>query len=217
MVKAKFIKILAGLLLTCLLLIWQHAFVLETYASFFKKDNASPGADAIVVLSWPEINRLRYAYQLGNQDYGKRILVTTNPKRYIEFLELNYPTKLDWVNAVATRLELKVPVELLPSLGDGARSTFDEAYDARKWAIDNGYKRIIVVTNAFHSRRAHYAFEKVFRGSGVDVEVAAARNPGFSENNWWLIDKGLASYLTEPLKFAAYIVFEHSPSFVENH
>ena len=93
---------------------------------------------------------------------------------------------------------------------------FDEAYDARKWAMDNGYQRIIVVTNAFHSRRAHYAFEKVFTGSGVEVEVAAARNPGFSEKNWWLIDKGLASYLTEPLKFAAYIVFEHSPSFVEN-
>ena len=216
MATAKFIKILAGTILACTVLVWQHALVLESYASIFEKDNATPGADAIVVLSSPHFTRLSRAFELGNDGYAPRILVTTTPVRDNIILGLKYPTKLEWVNAVASHMKYPQPVTLLPALGDGARSTFDEAYDARKWAIDNGYKRIILVTNVFHSRRAHYAFEKVFKGSGVDVEVAAARDLEFSAENWWLIDKGLASYLTEPLKFAAYIVFEYSPSFVEN-
>ena len=94
--------------------------------------------------------------------------------------------------------------------------TFDEAYDALAWAKKQGYERLVIVTNAFHSRRAHFAFAKVFEGSGVAVEIGAAPDPGFSQANWWLVDSGLAAYLTEPLKFMAYLVFDRSPKFIEN-
>ena len=216
MTKVRFFKILAGAILACVLLVWQHAFVLETYASFFRKDNASLGADAIVVLSSPTLTRLGHAFELGNNGYASRILITTTPKRPTEIFGLKYPTKAEWVTAAAAHLECSLPVDLMPALGEGARSTFDEAYDARQWAQENNYKRIIVVTNAYHSRRSHYAFEKVFNGSGVEVEIGAAPDPSFSANNWWLIDSGLTAYLTEPLKFAAYFLFDHSPNFIEN-
>ena len=214
--KERLLKIVAGVLLACGLLIWQHASILEAYALFFRKDNATPGADAIVVLSSPRLERLVRAFELGANNFAPRILVTTTPKRPTKIFGLKYPSTMEWVEAVAASLESSVPVDLLPSLGDGARSTFDEAYDARQWALDNNYKRIIIVTNAFHSRRALYAFEKVFSESGVEVEVGAAPNPSFTAKNWWLIDSGLAAYLTEPLKFAAYIFFDHSPDFIEN-
>ena len=161
MTKERLIKIFAGALLACGLLIWQHASILEAYALFFRKDNATPGADAIVVLSSPRLERLVRAFELGANNFAPRILVTTTPKRLTKIFGLKYPTKMEWVEAVAASLESSVPVALLPSLGDGARSTFDEAYDARQWALDNNYKRIIIVTNAYHSRRALYAFEKV--------------------------------------------------------
>ena len=216
MTKARFLKILAGAILACVLLVWEHAFVLESYASFFRKDNAVPGADAIVVLSSPTLARLGHAFELGNNGYASRILITTTPKRPNPNFGLKYPTKMEWVSAVAVSRDLSIPVTLLPSLGEGARSTFDEAYDARHWDQENNYKRIIVVTNAYHSRRAHYAFEKVFNGSGVKVEIGAAPDPFYSAKNWWLIDSGLVAYLTEPLKFAAYLLFDHSPKFIEN-
>lgn len=216
MTKVRFFKILAGASLACVLLVWEHAFVLESYASFFRKDNAVPGADAIVVLSSPTLARLGHAFELGNNGYASRILITTTPKRPTDIFGLKYPTKVEWVTAAAVHLECSLPVDLMPALGEGARSTFDEAYDARHWAQENNYKRIIVVTNAYHSRRAHYAFEKVFTGSGVKVEIGAAPDPSFSATNWWLVDSGLAAYLTEPLKFAAYFLVDHSPKFIEN-
>lgn len=200
-----------------LLVVWQHALLLESYGAFFRKDNATPGADAIVLLSNPRMVRLKHALELGHAGFAPVILVTTTPKALdMSALGLEYPTKMEWVEAFARYLKIDTPTRLLPALGDGARSTFDEAYDALAWSKAQEYARIIVVTNAFHSRRAHYAFEKVFRGSDIKVEIAAAPDPGYSQSNWWLVDKGLAAYLTEPLKFMAYLVFDRSPDFVVN-
>ncbi len=211
-------KWLGAALVVVLLAIWQHVFLLESYGAFFRKDNASVGADAIVLLSNPNIFRLQHALEQGRDGYAPIIYVTTTPKRANwDELGLQYPTKMEWVSAVAKYMKVDTPTRALPTLGDGVRSTFDEAYDALAWSKKHDYKRIILVTNAFHSRRAHYAFEKVFKGSGIEVEISAAPDPGYSKSNWWMVDSGLAAYLTEPLKFMAYIVFDHSPDFIENH
>jgi hypothetical protein len=200
-----------------LLLVWQHALLLESYASSFRKDNATPGADAIILLSSPNFLRLKHSLELGLDGFAPAIYVTTTPKPQVfEDLKLKYPTKMEWVTAVANYMKVDTVVAALPTLGDGVRSTFDEAYDALAWSKEHNYSRIIIVTNAFHSRRAHYAFEKVFNESGVQVEIGAAPDPGFSQSNWWRVDSGLAAYLTEPLKFMAYLVFDHSPKFIIN-
>jgi len=211
-------KLALGTLVLCLLVVWQHTFILESYAGFFRKDNASSGADAIVVLSSPKFARLKHGLELSQKNDVAIVLVTTTPTPSTNIvIGLRYPTKMEWVHAVANHLEVETPVQLLPSLKDGARSTFDEAYDALAWSQEHGYKRIIIVTNAFHSRRAHYAFEKVFAKSGIEVQIGAAQDPLFSARDWWLSDSGLAAYLTEPLKFVAYVVFDHSPTFIRNY
>ena len=218
MTKRGIIKFVGGCMVMVLLAVWQHASLLEAYGSFFRKDNATLGADAIILLSAPKYARLKHALELGRDGFSPEIYVTTTPKPVLlEVLGLKYPSRMEWIAAVSKHLEIETPLAELPTSGDGVRSTFDEAYDALAWSKKNNYTRIIIVTNAFHSRRAHYAFEKVFRGSGITVEVAAAPDPGYSQSNWWLIDSGLAAYLTEPLKLMAYMIFDHSPKFIENH
>ena len=49
------------------------------------------------------------------------------------------------------------------------------------------------------------------------MEVSAASNEVFSEENWWRSDRGIAAYLLEPIKFAAYLVSSKDVSFVKNH
>ena len=56
-----------------------------------------------------------------------------------------------------------MPWGIIPSKDDGATSTFDEAFDALSFAKENNWKRIIIVTDNFHTRRALHAFEKVFQ------------------------------------------------------
>ena len=72
------------------------------------------------------------------------------------------------------------------------------------------------MTDSFHSRRALFAFKKVFKGSNIKVEVSAATNDIFNEGNWWLSDHGIAVYLLEPIKFAVYLFTSQNVSFVKN-
>lgn len=196
-------------------LVWKHPVLLEQYALLFRKENATRGADAIVVLSSPKFQRAKRGLELAKANFAPLVLLTTTPSRRSMF-GLEYPTKLEWVGAVAEHLQIAVPLKIVPSLKDGARSTFDEAYDVLHWSREHGYGHIIVVTNAFHSRRAHFAFEKVFAKSGIKVDISAAANPWFSESDWWFSDSGLLAYTTEPFKFLAYALFDTHPETIRN-
>ncbi len=71
---------------------------------------------------------------------------------------------------------------MVPSLKGGATSTFfEEACDLLQFCGKENLKHLIIVTDSFHTRRALYAFKKVFLGSNVNVEASIASNEGFGE------------------------------------
>ena len=114
-------------------------------------------------------------------------------------------------------MKLNAEWEVLPSLTGGATSTFDEAEDALSYATKKKWKRIIIVTDEFHTRRAHYAFEKIFANSGIGVEVAGSSNEVYAIDNWWKSDRGIMAYFGETIKFPVYWLWETEPKVVENH
>ena len=113
-------------------------------------------------------------------------------------------------------LKLIVPIITVPSLKGGATSTFDEAYDLRKFSEKEGFKRLILVTDAFHTRRAYHAFQTVFSGSGIRLEMSAARNDIYNELNWWTSDQGISAYVLESIKYPVYLLSSRNASFIRN-
>ena len=99
----------------------------------------------------------------------------------------------------------------------GATSTFDEAQDALSYAKEKDWKRIIIVTDMFHTRRASFAFDKIFKGSGIKVQVAGAPNEVFSLENWWKSDRGIMAYFGETIKFPIYLLWDTEPELVKNN
>ncbi len=212
-------KKLFSFLLTLLLLLGAlfvlRAPLLTAYARFFTVDTATPGADAIVVLSGNMLTRTPHGVELLRQQYAPALYVTDEKSRNARFQHL-YPTNLDFAKAVLAETGVAGTPEVIPSLKEGATSTFDEAYDARTFAEAQGWKRIILVTDAFHTRRAHLAFEKVFAGSPVQLQMSAAPNDIYDETNWWTSDYGLLVYLSEGIKYPVYLVTARNVSFVRN-
>ena len=84
------------------------------------------------------------------------------------------------------------------------------------YAKQKDWKRIIIVTDEFHTRRARYAFEKIFDGSGIEVEAAGAVNEIFSDDDWWKSDKGISCYVLETIKFPVYFLWDREPTIVRN-
>ena len=104
----------------------------------------------------------------------------------------------------------------VPSLKGGATSTFDEAYDLRKFSEKAGFKRLILVTDAFHTRRAYHAFQTVFSGSEIHLEMSAAKNDIYNESNWWTSDQGISAYVLESIKYPVYLLSSRNATFIRN-
>ena len=206
-----------GLAVVFLLAVYLlHPIVLPGYARFFQNQNATKGADAIICLSGGRTTRVVESLRLWNQGYANELFVTSEKPRNTEFakLELNH---LQFAEAVTRKMKLEAIWMVLPSLTGGATSTFDEAEDALAYAKEKNWKRIIIVTDEFHTRRALYAFNKIFAESDIRVEVAGAANEVFSTENWWKSDRGIMAYLGESIKFPVYLLWNSEPKVVKNN
>ena len=206
--KGKLIAVLGVPLACLLLLIFFHSQLLTLYAGLYVVSNATPGADAIICLSGDRETRNPECLRLWKDGYAKRLFVTADKPKNKEFNQLEL-SHLQFAQAVTKRMQLDALWELLPSLTDGATSTFDEAADALAMAQKEGWGRIILVTDEFHTRRSLLAFQKVFEGSGIEVEVAGAPNEVFGMDDWWKSDRGIVAYYGETIKYPIYLSLIH--------
>jgi len=201
----------------CVCIFLNVRSLLTLYAGLFSVHNAKPGADALVVLGGRIETRFPHALELYRRGYADKILLTD-----LRLYTLGIPDfdcsqkKISF--ALRDFFESGAPLAVVPSRnGKKAVSTFDEAWDLLAYSQSKGYARIIIVTDAFHTRRSLYAFEKVFQDSGIVVEAMGAPNAVFNERNWWRSDEGLKSYLLEPMLLSVYFFTSSNLSFLENH
>jgi uncharacterized SAM-binding protein YcdF (DUF218 family) len=195
----------------------QYKSMLIGYARFFTIDNPTYGVNApIVILSGSSLTRIPKALELYQKGYGDRLLLTTERKSNSRLTSLFFTDK-QRAEKIAQALNIQVEFEMVPSLKGGATSTFDEAYDLLQFCEKENLKHLIIVTDSFHTRRALYAFGKVFQESNINIEAAAALNEIFSEEDWWRSDSGISAYILEPIKFAVYMLSGANVPFVKNY
>ena len=211
----KWILFFALIVLIIFTLFSQHKLILSEYAKFFTIDNAMLGADAIVVLSGGKTTRINHALKLFSEGYAPR-LIFTEEKRPSSFLSNLFPTNEQIVDALVEKNNMNVPIINVPSIKGGATSTFDEAYDLRKFIDEKKYLHMILVTDAFHTKRALLAFNKVFDNSKVHFEMSAAQNEIFNEENWWTSDQGISAYVLESIKYPIYLISSKNFDFIRN-
>jgi uncharacterized SAM-binding protein YcdF (DUF218 family) len=198
-------------------MVLMHRPLLTLYAELWSVNNASKQADALVVLAGRVATRFPHALELYQKGYAKKILLT-------EVRSFNYGirgfncSEQKIARAIRDHFEPDAPLFVVPSPGGkGCRSTFDEAWSLLACSKREKYKRIIIATDAFHTRRALYAFEKVFQDSGIIVEAMGAPNDMYNEQNWWRTDRGLKDYLLEPMLMCVYLFSSSNLEFVKNY
>jgi uncharacterized SAM-binding protein YcdF (DUF218 family) len=92
---------------------------------------------------------------------------------------------------------------VLPFPG-GATSTFDEAVAFWGYAEAHPVHEIILVTSAFHTRRARWILQKTLAGLPVKLETAAVPYSDFDQTNWWKYETGLTTLNNEYIKLFFY-------------
>lgn len=164
-------------------------------------------AEAIAVLSGSAAykERTRLAAELFKSSRGQRIILTNDneqggwssrEERNPFFYELER----------AELLSLGVPGERIVVLLEPVSSTDGEAVVLREYAEANRLKSLLVVTSAYHSRRALWTLRRAFAGSGTRVGLEAVKTglqtPGPA--TWWLHMGGWNAVPVEYFKLVYY-------------
>ncbi|HYO92630.1 MAG TPA: YdcF family protein [Pyrinomonadaceae bacterium] len=179
--KVKVLRFLAVLLVVWFLLAWIAARSLVVHADL-------PRADALLVLSGSSnyVERARWAARLYREGRAPLILLTddgqqggwsTEEQRNPFFVE----------RAMKELKQSGVPAEKIEVLPGVVSSTYAEALSLREYASGRGLRSVLVVTSAYHSRRALWTMRRVMEGSntevGVDAPPAGGESPAPAV--WW--------------------------------
>lgn len=95
-------------------------------------------------------------------------------------------------------------------LSGPSASTFDEAVKLTQFIkTDTAIKRILVVTSEYHSGRADFIFEDVFKTNRLDVSVITPPNPysNLRKDNFGLNVVSLSTAMEEMVKWVYHICF----------
>jgi uncharacterized SAM-binding protein YcdF (DUF218 family) len=164
-------------------------------------------ADELVILggSSTYLERTNLAAELFREGRVSKILLTDDG------LPSGWSTKLQrnpffFERAIEELEEKGVPRSRIEVLSPVVNSTYDEAILIHKYVEDHKIKSLIIVTSAYHSRRARWIFRKVFQGSqtriGLNPVSTGQQTP--TTYSWWIYTDGWRLVIGEYLKSIYY-------------
>lgn len=180
------LRLLTVSLLVWFLLAWVAARSLVVHADLQR-------ADAIMILSGSSnyVERARWAARLYREGRAPLVLLTDDGQRG----GWSQPEQRNpfFVERAARELnQAGVPPEKIEVLPGLVSSTYDEALALRDFATTRGLRSVLVVTSAYHSRRALWTVRRVSEGSGLEVGMdappAGAESP--APSIWWIRPRG---------------------------
>jgi len=180
-----------------------RAKLLTAAADYLVVDDPLQPADVIFVLNGDYNTRPFRAAELYRQGLAPLILMARAESQPAEKLGL---IENDTDISVGVMEKLGVPADrilVLPVPG-GVTSTFDEAGQLRRYVEKNGIHQVLLVTSAFHTRRARWVIDKELAGLPVKLEVCAVPYDGFDDTNWWQSENGLIALNNEYVKLFYY-------------
>lgn len=83
-------------------------------------------------------------------------------------------------------------------------TTFDEAKAVAEYLVDHPARRLLIVTEGPHSRRARWIFQRFLAGQPVEIVMVSGPSDGFDNDNWWQCGDGFLYVLSEYFKLFFY-------------
>jgi uncharacterized SAM-binding protein YcdF (DUF218 family) len=175
-VLVNFIVLLSIIFFCILLYLVRHPIFRFTAESWIVEDSLDK-ADTLIVLSDDNFyaDRATRAAELFRE--GKAPLVVASGRRLRPNAGIAELMEHDLV-------ERGVPKDKIVRFAHDADSTQEEAEALAKLARTRKWRKVIVVTSNYHTRRARYIFRRVFP-QDIEIRVASAHDANFDPGHWW--------------------------------
>lgn len=183
---------LIGLLVLCALLgavyVVRHP-LLRLAGRFWIVEDAPQPSDAIVVLGDDNYlgERAARAADLYHAGWAPRVVASG---RYL---------RSDAGIAELIERDLVadgVPVGTIVRFPQRAENTREEAAALARLFAEHGWRRILLVTSNYHTRRARYICERLFP-PGTELRVVPASDSGYNPDSWWESRSGWKIFFQE--------------------
>lgn len=172
-------------------LLWHP--LLRAAARFWIVQDRIEPADIIIVIGDDDFtaDRAKQAAALFHAGWAPQILASGRMLR-------PYASIADYM---ARDLESDgVPPSAILRFSHRADDTRDEAEGLRVLAGQKGWRRILLVTSNYHTRRARYIFRKVLPAS-IRLEIASAPDSDFDPATWWESRRGRKLFFLETVGY----------------
>ena len=186
-----FFRLLALLMLAALLTavyLVRHP-LLRLAGGWWEVQDRLERADAILVLGDDNFagERASRAAELFRADWAPLVVASGRLLRsYAGIAEL-----------IAQDLETRgVPSAAIVRFPQRAGNTREEAEALRELVTSRGWRRVLLVTSNYHTRRARYIFRKVFPPQ-VTVLIVSVRDADYDPDTWWESRRGQKLFLLE--------------------
>jgi len=169
-----------------------------------------PHADAIMIMAGSAVfkERTQRAAELYKEGRASKIILTndnqqggwvSDEQRNITYHEL----------AARYLRRFGVPDEAIETLPEPVSGTYEESHLLRRYAEAKGLHSILIVTSAYHSRRALWTLRQTFAPTGISIGLDAVP-PGQQAPRpatWWLHPRGWQLVPGEYVKIIYYHLF----------
>jgi uncharacterized SAM-binding protein YcdF (DUF218 family) len=184
----RFIFLLSFLFLIFLVYLARHP-LLRIAGEFWIVDDPPSAADAIVILGDDNYfaERAERAAQLYRAGDAPRVVASG---RYLR----PYATVADLM--LHDLKERGVPESAIVRLPHRAANTQEEAEVNAHLIHERGWKRILLVTSNYHTRRSRYIFERVLP-PGTTLQVVSAPDTEYNPDRWWESHVGRSIFFHE--------------------
>lgn len=177
------------LALFCFIVYLVRYPLLRLAGEFWVVDEPPRPSDAIVMLSDDDYqaDRAAHAAELFRAGWAPRVIASGRLLRpYAGIADLE---EHDLESG-------GVPAAAVVKLPGADRNTRQECQNIGQFVAVHGWKRILLVTSNYHTRRARYICSRVFP-SGTTLVVSAARDADYDPNNWWKTRQGTKMFFNE--------------------
>lgn len=181
--------VLVAIVVLCALIYLVRAPMLRVAGGFWIVSDPPQNCDAIVILSDDDFtaDRAARAADLYHSGWAPRVVGSGRRLRpYASIAQLE-----------AKDLEIRgVPTKAVVQFSHDAPDTLEELKGIRDFLSQHGWKRVMIVTSNYHTRRTRYLARHIFP-EGFHFLIEAAPDHDYDPESWWRTRAGMKVFFHE--------------------
>lgn len=171
--------------------------ILTAAAAYLKLPCSISGASDVIIVLGGEIDgeRTRKGAELYRQGVAPKAMLSDGTMMSWRTAAIEEMYDLAVLEGVRTEDVIRE---------DRSRSTYENALYSRELMEELGYSSAVVVTTDWHARRSQFIFDKVYKGSGIALQVCGTPDARSDFSEWWKDGEKQQVVLTEWSKLVVY-------------